>query len=130
MSFIPVIWKNKLYLWIPSLIFGVLVVISNYFVQWLVMSNYYARMTQYILKVLMYIFMIPSLIRYNLFVLVFQYMILSSVNIAYIALGIQMDIERMFDLYELIIVQSYLGPVFVALEITFQMFRRRMACFK
>lgn len=82
MSFIPVIWKNKLYMWIPSLIFGVLVVISNYFVQWYVMSNYYTRMTQYILKVLMYIFMIPSLIRYNLFVLVFQYMILSSVNIA------------------------------------------------
>ena len=78
----------------------------------------------------MYIFMIPNLIRYNLFVLVFQYTALSSINIAYIILGLELDIDRMNQLFEIISVQSYLGPLFVALEITYQMFRRRIACFK
>ena len=130
LSFLPVIWYNKLYSWIPSIIFGTLVIIANYFDYWHLMSVYYARLIQYVLRVLMYLCMLPNLMRYNLFVLVFQYLSLTCVDIAYLILGFQENIQAMTDLYHFINYQSYIGILFIALEIMYQMFRRRMVCFK
>ena len=88
MSFVPLIYIQKLYSWIPSMFFAALTVSMLFIDDWQLCEMTHAGIinTYSLARMLMYFSMVPNLTRYNLYVITFYFLLttmLIGAEIAY-----------------------------------------------
>ena len=136
-SFVPVIKKQKLYSWIPSLLFLLVEIIAIYLSDWTIDDTTPKILvyTIFISKIAFYLSMLPNFIRYNIYIVALFYIIISGIHIYMLYCFVryinhEIGPQILFEIDKVAKVLNNFDMVFPFLEITYQMFRRRMFCFK
>ena len=82
MSFVPVIKIQKLYSWIPSLLLMMVEIFAFYLIDWTFNATTPHKLiyTIFISKIAFYLSMLPNFIRYNIYIVIFYYLIEAGIH--------------------------------------------------
>ena len=112
MSFVPVIIKQKLYSWIPSLLFMMVEIFAFYKADWIFdpTTPHYLTYTIFISKIAFYLSMLPNLIRYNIYIVTSYYFTIAGIHIAMLYTLIRY-INHEADIHDILYVNNFAGFV-------------------